>query len=186
MNKIFELIFSDELPNVHARSADHGRSVYASSLRNASGHYEKSFSLVQRNRWTTSTPVVAVTHGVGRARHSDWSENNFIMVVYEKIFLKFSQNFLSNQRLKKFLIDNHYKTICEQECIPVGCVPPAAVAGAGSLHQPPPPLDHAPPGPGTPLDHAPPGPGTPPPPGPCTPLDQAPPGPGTGQNDRHV
>ena len=28
-----------------------------------------------------------------------------------EIFLKFSQNFLSKVRLKKFLIDNHYKTI---------------------------------------------------------------------------
>ena len=32
------------------------------------------------------------------------------MVVYEKIFLKFSQNFLSKARLKKILIDNNYKT----------------------------------------------------------------------------
>ena len=123
---------------------------------------------MQRNRWTTGTPIVALTHGVGRARHSDWSENNFIMFVYEKIFLKFGQNFLSNQRLKKFLIDNHYKTICEQECIPVGCVPTAAVAGAGGLHQPPPgsctPWTRHPPGPCTPRtrhvpdprDHAPP------------------------------
>ena len=30
--------------------------------------------------------------------------------------------------LWKFLINNHYKTIYEQECIPVGCVPPTAVA----------------------------------------------------------
>ena len=85
----------------------------------------------------------------------------------------------------------------EQECIPVGCVPPAAVAvrgawswGMGGLQQAPPgpgpgtPLGpgpgtllgpHTPPlGPGTPL-----GPDTPPPeqahpPGPGSPRDQAP------------
>ena len=39
-------------------------------------------------------------HGGGRVRHSDCYENSFIMVVYENIFLKFSQNFLSKARLK--------------------------------------------------------------------------------------
>ena len=33
------------------------------------------------------------------------------MAVYENIFLKFSQNFLSKARLKHFLIGNHYRTI---------------------------------------------------------------------------
>ena len=48
-------------------------------------------------------------YGVGRAHHSDCSENSFIIAVYEKIF---SQNFLSKKRKKNnFLIDNHYKTI---------------------------------------------------------------------------
>ena len=37
--------------------------------------------------------------GDGRARHSVWYENSFIMVVYEK--LKFSQNFLCKPWLKK-------------------------------------------------------------------------------------
>ena len=37
----------------------------------------------------------------------------------------------------------------QQECIPVGCLPPAAVAVPGGLHQAP-PLDQAPPGPGNP------------------------------------
>ena len=50
---------------------------------------------------------------------------------------------------------------CKQECIPVGCVPSAAVTvsqGSASLHAGiPTPLDHA-----TPRDQAPPGPGTPP------------------------
>ena len=56
-------------------------------------------------------------HGRARAHNSDWYKNSFIMVVYENIFLKLSQNFLSKARLKKFsrlkkiLIDNHYKTI---------------------------------------------------------------------------
>ena len=60
----------------------------------------------------------------------------------------------------------------QQECIPVGCLPPAAVAVPGGLHQAP-PLDQAPPGPGNP-------------PGPGTPWDQAPPReqtpPGPGKN----
>ena len=33
------------------------------------------------------------------------------MGVYEKMFFKFSQNFLSKARLKIFLVDSHYKTI---------------------------------------------------------------------------
>ena len=49
----------------------------------------------------------------------------------------------------------------EQECIPVGCVPSAAVAVRGGLHQAPPPSRH-PPGAGTPPGTRPPGPGTPP------------------------
>ena len=51
-------------------------------------------------------------HDEGRTSHSDWYENSFVMVVYEKLFLMFSQNFLSKTWVKKiFLIDNHYKTI---------------------------------------------------------------------------
>ena len=73
----------------------------------------------------------------------------------------------------------------KQECIPVGCVPPAAVAIQGGLHQAPPGTRH-PPGPGTP--------GTRPPLGPDIPRDQAPPGQGTPwdqappheQNHRHL
>ena len=72
------------------------------------------------------------------------------------------------------------RVFIKQECIPVGCVPPAAVAIPGGLHQAPPgtryppgadppdqatPQDQAPLGPGIPL-----GPGTPP--GPGTPLGQ--------------
>ena len=56
------------------------------------------------------------------------------------------------------------KTFTKQECIPVGCVPLAAVVFRGVLHQAPPPpetrhppWDQTPPGPGTPF-----GPGTPP------------------------
>ena len=41
-------------------------------------------------------------HGGGRARHSDLSENSFITVIYEKMFFKFGQNFLSKARLKMF------------------------------------------------------------------------------------
>ena len=59
----------------------------------------------------------------------------------------------------------------KQECIPVGCVPPAAVAVRGGLNQAPPQTRH--PKPGTHLEQAPPG--TRPPPGPGTPPDQAPP-----------
>ena len=46
-------------------------------------------------------------HPVLRALISDWLENSFIMAVFEKIFLKFSQNFLSKASLKTF----SYKTI---------------------------------------------------------------------------
>ena len=45
--------------------------------------------------------------------------------------------------------------IGEQECIPVGCVPPAAVAVPGGLHQEPSP-DQAPPWEQTPLHQTPP------------------------------
>ena len=55
------------------------------------------------------------------------------------------------------------KVLEEQECIPVGCVPPAAVAVGGVSTR------HPPLGPGTP-----PGPCTPP--EPCTSRDHAPPG----------
>ena len=67
-----------------------------------------------------------------------------------------------------------------KECIPVGCIPPTAVAILGGVHQAPHPQDQASPGPGTP-----PGPGMPrtkhPPPRPDTP-DQASPRPGTPQD----
>ena len=55
-----------------------------------------------------------------------------------------------------------------QECIPVGCVPPAAVAVPGGLHQAPPGSRH-PPGPGPSDRHNPPREQKPP-------RDQAPPG----------
>ena len=38
--------------------------------------------------------------GVWRARTPDWHENNFVMVVKEKMILKFSQNFLSKTTTK--------------------------------------------------------------------------------------
>ena len=66
----------------------------------------------------------------------------------------------------------YWKTNQEQECIPVGCVPSAAVAispgGSASVHAgiTPPPPQSRPPGPGTLPGADPLGPGTP--------LDQAP------------
>ena len=51
------------------------------------------------------------SHPAGTAFSSDWSKNNFKWLYEKKIFLKFSQNFLSNTGLKNFLTDNHYKTI---------------------------------------------------------------------------
>ena len=48
-------------------------------------------------------------HVARRARHSDWCENSFIMVVYENFF-KLQSEF-SKARLKSFLIDNHHKTV---------------------------------------------------------------------------
>ena len=67
-------------------------------------------------------------HPAGRGLTSDWFRNSFIMVVYEKNTFSraLAENFHS--ALKTILIDNHYKTISEQECIPVGCVPSTAVA----------------------------------------------------------
>ena len=69
----------------------------------------------------------------------------------------------------------------EQKCIPVGCIPPAAVAVQGGLPQAP-LQDQAPLGPGTPQDRAPPwdqvplpGPGTSLGPGTPTLQEQAPP-----------
>ena len=67
------------------------------------------------------------------------------------------------------------RNIIKQECIPVGCIPPVAIAIRGGLHQTPPragtPPDQTPPpeqtpplGAGTPPDQAPPGADTPPPP----------------------
>ena len=44
------------------------------------------------------------------------------MVVYEN-FLIVESVFSRKYDKKKILIGNHYKTICKQECIPVGCVP---------------------------------------------------------------
>ena len=69
---------------------------------------------------------------------------------------------------------HHREFRIKQGCIPVGCVPPAAVAVGrrGGLHNEPPGTMHLP------LDHAPPGPCTPPktmhPPGPCTPSPTPP------------
>ena len=52
----------------------------------------------------------AIQHSTRRVLTSDWFVNSFIIVVHEKISLKFSQKFLSKVWLKYFLIDNHYKT----------------------------------------------------------------------------
>ena len=41
-------------------------------------------------------------HPVERSFNSDWFVNSFIMVVYEKIFFKFSQNLVSQRTIKKF------------------------------------------------------------------------------------
>ena len=53
------------------------------------------------------------------------------------------------------------KNLAKQECIPVECVTPAAVAAPGGLHQAPqeqaPPFDQAPPQSRPPWDQAPPG-----------------------------
>ena len=65
----------------------------------------------------------------------------------------------------------------QQECIPVGCIPPAAVASLGGLVSTAPP-EQAPPG------ADPPGAGTPP--GVGTPLKQASPGAGTPSVDRQT
>ena len=48
----------------------------------------------------------------------------------------------------------------KQECIPVGGVPPAAVAVGGEVSPPGTPQEQAPPGAVTPPDQTPPGPGT--------------------------
>ena len=55
---------------------------------------------------------------------------------------------------------NVYKI--KQECIPVGCVPPAAVAASVGSQPDPLPPEQAPPGASPPPDQAPPAPGSPP------------------------
>ena len=40
-------------------------------------------------------------HPTGRALTSDWFTNSFIMVVFEKVFVKSSEDFLSKPRLKR-------------------------------------------------------------------------------------
>ena len=37
--------------------------------------------------------ILFLRHGVGRARHSGWSENSFIMVAYENTFFKVQSEF---------------------------------------------------------------------------------------------
>ena len=55
-----------------------------------------------------------ISNRVERARTFDWLQNSFIMVVYENLFLKFSQNFLFKAQINKtFLINNRYTTIFE-------------------------------------------------------------------------
>ena len=56
--------------------------------------------------------VKKLPHRVGRTRISDLLVINFIMVVYENLFLKFSINFVSKVLLK-FTTVNHYRTIFE-------------------------------------------------------------------------
>ena len=61
--------------------------------------------------WPTEVNVIAgscLAHPEGKVLSSDWSVNSFVMIVSDKFF---SQKFLSKVRLKKFVINNHYKTI---------------------------------------------------------------------------
>ena len=53
-----------------------------------------------------------ISHPVGTSINSNWFVNSFIIVVNENFFL-FCQNFVSEGRLKNFLIDNYNKTIYE-------------------------------------------------------------------------
>ena len=61
-----------------------------------------------RNQGFRAPTGVFITHGVWRACHSDWSEYRFIMTVYEKMFLKFSQIFLYKARLKNSHRQSNY------------------------------------------------------------------------------
>ena len=90
-----------------------------------------------------------------------WCRVNIVIILILIVVLVQTQSQLimvKNSIIHSFLL--------KQECIPVGCVPPAAVAVTGSLHNPPcshPAAD-------------PPGAGTPPPQHTlCRPLEQAPP-----------
>ena len=51
--------------------------------------YQTIFELRREEKFCVdgSAWVVFILHGGGRARHSDWYENSFVMVVYEKISL---------------------------------------------------------------------------------------------------
>ena len=64
---------------------------------------------VQGKQWHIWDSAI---HPVGRSLFSDWFVNSFTLVVYEKIFLfvLWTEKFWQK---KCFLIDNHYKSICE-------------------------------------------------------------------------
>ena len=54
------------------------------------------------------------THPAERAFTSDGSANSFVMVVNEKSFLRFSQNFPSTTRLKMFSLTTIIKLFVDQ------------------------------------------------------------------------
>ena len=62
------------------------------------------YPFLQKNK------TMASSHGVWRALTSDWSENSFVMLIYQKfLFSRSLEN--SDWTKKKSLIDSHYKTI---------------------------------------------------------------------------
>ena len=80
----------------------------------------------------------------------------FVLCLKDTIHVAHSQK---EHYILIFTLDLNMKAPTQQECIPVGCVPPAAVAVPGGLHQAPP--DQTPPDQAPPKEQAPPGPGTP-------------------------
>ena len=78
--------------------------AWTTQLDNIFISWSLSVGVGQSNSCTKGWPDLH--HGGGRAHHFNWSENSFIMVVYEKFFLFNSVRFFSQNC-------NHYKTDCE-------------------------------------------------------------------------
>ena len=153
------------------------------------------------NAWVLKQPQ---THSITNYQDNKPWSNDIILTVLiilgrEKILFVFTLDFSCVLIFLRHPVHVHYFTILkykQQECIPVGFVPPAAISVRRGLHQAPPwdeapswdqtPLDQTPPRTRHPPDQAPPKDQTPQtrhpsprirhPPGPGTPQEQTPTG----------